>query len=246
MWRSIGRNNSDRGPSSSFRKGMRGGRYDTVGDTPSVRHFSSEQPVLRNVHLVDHPGATRNRSGRWKEDIPFPSSEDVHPSEFRSKKLDDNACLVLPAKGKERKGKARRGEAEITRPPGTGRVMDRGAKKRTPLLLSSSVSFSVYEMVARRRDRSRRAPERRDAACTNRSCVRTSTPALKPPFYRLYFSSDPTPLVRKGLHSSLPPLSPLSSRFFYSPLGVIKVSIRSIRKIRFFTPHACRVRFVSF
>lgn len=109
MWRSIGRNNSDRGPSSSFRKGMRGGRYDTVGDTPSVRHFSSEQPVLRNVHLVDHPGATRNRSGRWKEDIPFPSSEDVHPSEFRSKKLDDNACLVLPAKGKERKGKARRG-----------------------------------------------------------------------------------------------------------------------------------------
>lgn len=147
---------------------------------------------------------------------------------------------------KERKGKARRGEAEITRPPGTGRVMDRGAKKRTPLLLSSSVSFSVYEMVARRRDRSRRAPERRDAACTNRSCVRTSTPALKPPFYRLYFSSDPTPLVRKGLHSSLLPLSPLSSRFFYSPLGVIKVSIRSIRKIRFFTPHACRVRFVSF
>lgn len=107
MWRSIGRNNSDRGPSSSFRKGMRGGRYDTVGDTPSVRHFSSEQPVLRNVHLVDHPGATRNRSGRWKEDIPFPSSEDVHPSEFRSKKLDDNACLVLPAKGKERKGEAR-------------------------------------------------------------------------------------------------------------------------------------------
>lgn len=208
-------------------------RYDT-GDTPPVRHFSSEQPVLRNVHLVDHP--PRDAEQKQKMERTFLPLNFVGRSRWPRTTHFLSSSPRKEGEGKERKGRG----AKITRPPGTGRVMDRGRRKGRrsfphpfPSPFAGWLADEI-DRVGRQKDATRL--ERGVRMCTR------FNPRPKPPFYRLYFSSDPTPSfvsIRPFPFS----LSPFSSRSLYSPLGV-KLKFRSDRFERFvFSPPP---RFVSF
>lgn len=112
--------------SSGIEARVKGGgeRYDTIRyDTPPVRHFSSEQPVLRNVHLVDHP--PRDAEQKQKMERTFLPLNFVGRSRWPRTTHFLSSSPRKEGEGKERKGRG----AKITRPPGTGRVMDRGRRK---------------------------------------------------------------------------------------------------------------------
>lgn len=223
--------------SSGIEARVKGGgeRYDTIRyDTPPVRHFSSEQPVLRNVHLVDHP--PRDAEQKQKMERTFLPLNFVGRSRWPRTTHFLSSSPRKKGEGKERKGRG----AKITRPPGTGRVMDRGRRKGRrsfphpfPSPFAGWLADEI-DRVGRQKDATRL--ERGVRMCTR------FNPRPKPPFYRLYFSSDPTPSfvsIRPFPFS----LSPFSSRSLYSPLGV-KLKFRSDRFERFvFSPPP---RFVSF
>lgn len=170
-------------------------RYDT-GDTPPVRHFSSEQPVLRNVHLVDHP--PHDAEQKQKMERTFLPLNFVGRSRWPR-----TTHFLSSSPRKEGEGKEGKGEAQKSR------------VRQAPVALwtegeEKDAAPFLIRFLLRLRDgwqtRSIASGARKTRRGSNEAyeCVRALTPALSPPF--IASISLPIPPPRSSLF--VPSLSP--------------------------------------